>query len=595
VPVQLRARPILDLETFAILTALYSLQRFISGTDVTLLTDSRVLFYLFSAKVHNSSVKIKRWCLKLLADYPRVTLRFVRTTENLADFLTREGMLPGDREKFNLKKIEVTDFYKDLPKCTFTLAEWAAFVEANPHYLTVNRQATVNTVNIGLNNIQMTTTPLEILKEKLSRSKIVEHQKKEFSEIYTACLTSKDFDFTNDKTSPPVRYKLILDLLMVDKDFFKILIPPSMVGLLLSHTHLLGHKGLTRMMRDLTSYWFPTMNTVVKKFISSCYSCFLSYKGSRKQKIGIYPTPTRPCQEMMMDLIENLNKSGGYSHLLVLQCLLSDFVIIVLLKSKTAAEITRGLLNSVFQQFNVEKLHSDNGPGFRHLPMLATMSALGVKIIASLSLHPAGRGKVERLVGIIKLLLKKFLATRQNLNWEYLPYLISKILHVNNTISPKTGYKPAVMLYGSTGAGDLHMGLEADLPVEISKVLLHDFRDLLTSDFLTLTKLDSLEIPNSISLYDPDPENMLETTESDSNTDTDNNEQNTWELMEDETDYDEVLRGMDKIQIGDEVENLEDDDMEAVATLDSDSDDSDNDTPGQGSRNLRNRTVTWDL
>jgi hypothetical protein len=418
---------------------------------------------------------------------------------------------------------------------------------------------------------------------------------------------------------------------------------------------------------------------------------------------------------MMMDLIENLNKSGGYSHLLVLQCVLSDFVIIVPLKSKTAAEITRGLLNSVFQQFNVEKLHSDNGPGFRHLPMLATMSALGVKIVASSSLHPAGRGKVERLVGIIKLLLKKFLATRQNLNWEYLPYLVSKIL--NNTISPKTGYKPAVMLYGSTGAGDLHMGLEAmapphhfvqsqlshiqliskeietmteiakekmmqlklktnerlnknrteknfqpgdyvfvldnsyvpgagrvlrtkfsnspyvvvkplwtttlvkrladgfvtlysnndlkkydnksplfaDLPVEISKVLLHDFRDLLTSDFLTLTKLDSLEIPNSISLYDPDPENTLENTEDDSNTDTVQNEQNTWEQTKDETEYDEALRGMDKMQIGDEVENLDDDDIDGAVTLDSDSDDSDNDTPGQESRNLRNRTVTWDL
>jgi hypothetical protein len=137
----------------------------------------------------------------------------------------------------------------------------------------------------------MTTTPLEILKEKLSRSKIVEHQKKEFSEIYTACLTSKEFDFTDDKANPPVRYKLISDLLMVDKDFFKILIPPSMVGLLLSHTHLLGHRGLTRMMTDLTSYWFPTMNTVVKKFVSSCYSCFLSYKGSRKGEDRDIPYP----------------------------------------------------------------------------------------------------------------------------------------------------------------------------------------------------------------------------------------------------------------------------------------------------------------
>ncbi len=61
------------------------------------------------------------------------------------------------------------------------------------------------------------------------------------------------------------KYKLVSDLLMVDKDFYKILVPPSMVGLLLAHTHLLGHKGLTRMLSDLQSYWFPTMNTLVKK------------------------------------------------------------------------------------------------------------------------------------------------------------------------------------------------------------------------------------------------------------------------------------------------------------------------------------------
>jgi hypothetical protein len=107
--------------------------------------------------------------------------------------------------------------------------------------------------------------------------------------------------------------------------------------------------------------------------------------------------------------------------------------------------------------------------------------------------------------------------------------------------------------------------------------------------------LDPLEIPNSISLYDPDPENTLENTEDDSDADINQNAQNTWELTENETEYDEALRGMDKMQINDEVENLDDDDIDGAVTLDSDSDDSDNDTPGQGSRNLRNRTVTWDL
>ncbi len=108
IPEAFKSRPIIDLEVFAILSTLYSLERFISGVPVQLLTDSRVLYYLFSSKVHNSSVKIKRWCLKLLSDYPQVKLHFVRTSENLADFLTREGLPPGDLERFNLSYHAIT-------------------------------------------------------------------------------------------------------------------------------------------------------------------------------------------------------------------------------------------------------------------------------------------------------------------------------------------------------------------------------------------------------------------------------------------------------------------------------------------------------
>jgi hypothetical protein len=92
------------------------MQRFISGVKVTLLTDSRVLYYLFSAKIGNSCVRIKRWVLKMISDYPMVVLQFVRTNSNLADFLTREGMLPGDAERFQLKDVEIKDIYDHLLK-----------------------------------------------------------------------------------------------------------------------------------------------------------------------------------------------------------------------------------------------------------------------------------------------------------------------------------------------------------------------------------------------------------------------------------------------------------------------------------------------
>jgi hypothetical protein len=107
----------------------------------------------------------------------------------------------------------------------------------------------------------------------------------------------------------------------------------------------------------------------------------------------------------------------------------------------------------------MEKLHSDNGPGFREIKWLELMSALGIKVIASSALHPAGRGQIERLVGTVKIMLKKMLATQPTLNWEFLPFLISKIL--NTTISPKTGFKPVDLVFGKDNAGLSFMDTEA--------------------------------------------------------------------------------------------------------------------------------------
>ncbi len=77
------------------------------------------------------------------------------------------------------------------------------------------------------------------------------------------------------------------------------------------------------------------------------------------------------------------------------------------LKSKTAEEVTRALMNSVLMQFNVEVIHSDNGPCFRAAEWLRLMASLKIKVANTAALHPAGRGKVERLVGLVKLYCAK--------------------------------------------------------------------------------------------------------------------------------------------------------------------------------------------
>jgi len=97
-----------------------------------------------------------------------------------------------------------------------------------------------------------------------------------------------------------------------------------------------------------------------------------------------------------MDLAENLNPIQGYQNLLLVQNVLTDFVILVPLKSKTAEEVDRMVIYCVLQQFNVSNIISDNGGAFRNQKeILEHMQALGITVVNTASLHPAGRGQIE--------------------------------------------------------------------------------------------------------------------------------------------------------------------------------------------------------
>jgi transposase InsO family protein len=116
-------------------------------------------------------------------------------------------------------------------------------------------------------------------------------------------------------------------------------------------------------------------------------------------------------------------------------------------KKKGADHVCKILLTNVSQPFNVCRLHSDNGPCFWAINWLEAEAALNIQIISSSALHPSRREHIERTVGIVKTMLKKMLAIQTALDWEYLLFFISKIM--NNSILPKTSFKPKSMVLGT--------------------------------------------------------------------------------------------------------------------------------------------------
>ena len=123
----------------------------------------------------------------------------------------------------------------------------------------------------------------------------------------------------------------------------------------------------------------------------------------------------------------------------------SDFCLIFPLKTKTSTEVSKIVLYSVCQHFNVKKIHRDNGSAFRSKDFLSELSALGIKMVNTSALHPAGRGSIERFVQTVKILLKKIVATRPTYDWQLIPFIISKT--INNTKSTKTGFEGATMVF----------------------------------------------------------------------------------------------------------------------------------------------------
>ena len=79
--------------------------------------------------------------------------------------------------------------------------------------------------------------------------------------------------------------------------------------------------------------------------------------------------------------------------------------------------------------------------------------------------QPFQSRKAERAVGQVKTLIKKLLATASSntLNWELLPFLVSKLM--NHTVTPRTGFKPVEMIFGQDKMAQSFLDRDKLLPV----------------------------------------------------------------------------------------------------------------------------------
>ena len=480
IPESDKNKEILSLEALGLLNALSTLRPIVKIANLTAITDSKPLFLLFDRSIHNIHSKIGRYALRICQEFPDLKLRFIKSKDNLSDFLSRSCKLTQqDTVRLPLKFFDLLPTYTNVIKADYdySLTEWRELVDKNSH-LVINKQ-TINVIS-GHNEVHAKMSYLnQLLYDKSNAANIITEQEYEFKSQIDRCKQAVDFEIPHSDDS---KLKLINGMLFrVHENSLQILLPEILISPIICLTHLsLDHIGLEKLIITLKVYYIKNLNSLLRKYLAVCFTCFLN-NHNKGSTFGLTPLPTHAGSTVSLDLAEDIGNVGGYKHILIGTCLLTNFMFAWPIRSKTTSAILPALLFYLFQQFHVRHILADNGPAFRHKNFATTLANLNIQRIKIPRNSPYKNDSCERFVALAKQKLKKHLMSEKDNNWvARLPYLVKAY---NSTKNPITGYSPLESLYGATSANGISTfinvnNLPASAPVGSNEELLQDIKHI---------------------------------------------------------------------------------------------------------------------
>lgn len=156
-----------------------------------------------------------------------------------------------------------------------------------------------------------------------------------------------------------------------DEDEPQLVVPPSAVPRILAEYHntaTAGHFGVDRTLHKISSrYYWPHMRRDVSSYLAKCIDC-QRFKISNFKPSGLLQTPVQAqrFEILSIDLFGPLPEtSEGFKWIFIVEDTASRWVELFSLKTATAEECAKCLVNEVVLRYGVpRKVISDNGPQF---------------------------------------------------------------------------------------------------------------------------------------------------------------------------------------------------------------------------------------
>ena len=292
--------------------------------------------------------------------------------------------------------------------------------------------------------------PITSLEKLITNEKIINDQKEEYNAIYKACLESLSKS-TEEKGQ---KYQLFNGILHIIKksNLPKLCVPTTLLPMYVSMAHLTtNHSGTKSMILALENYYHTDLTKLCDKFAKTCLACILVNHPNRGSKLGVFPLDAKVGEVLHMDLMESVGSSSGFQHILAVKCPISQYLLLIPMKSKRGDEFCHIFINNIWPLFTPRAIYSDNAGFFTSEITLVTLAKLRTQLIYSSAFASYSHGSAERIIKSAKQIFKKILTAEPNYNWTLMPAIASQI-H-NTTKIPKSGFTPTEILFGP----DSHM------------------------------------------------------------------------------------------------------------------------------------------
>ncbi|CAG9123135.1 unnamed protein product [Plutella xylostella] len=231
------------------------------------------------------------------------------------------------------------------------------------------------------------------------------------------------------------------------------------------HTHIGIDKTVDLILKH---FWFPGLNSFVRKYISHCLICISRKRVPRAphQPITSFEKPNVPFETLHVDVLGPLPESEGFKFVLVLVDSFSKYCLLYALYKQDVSELKRVMTNAVSLFGSPKLLVADRGRMFESCEFTKWTNDLGCEVhLITPEMHQAN-GQAERYIRTVLNMIR--IESRNNKSsWSQNLWRLQLVINI--TKQKTTQRSPLNLLIGTDATTPVIRALIRDVAVEGSQ------------------------------------------------------------------------------------------------------------------------------